>query len=201
MRKRLKPDRHRDLTTAHGEHELVSTVTVHSLVPGLESLQVGRVQFLFHPLPSFGNFGLIGRRLQSVDLLGDPGLIVSPTVIPSDLLHDLRQVTAPLWRYHMLFDRVGGRQFERRGVGSQAAAELVGDPLDQGLIEPVGTGIVEVRSDGLIDRQGIVFPVEDGSVSAVLLPHLSQRIVGTLLVGLIDRNQVGVLEHVDLFQL
>ena len=52
-----------------------------------------------------------------------------------------------------------------------------------------------------MNRQLIVFGPKVEVIPLVLLADIPQRIEGTLLVRLVDRNQVGEVEHVDLLQL
>ena len=47
----------------------------------------------------------------------------------------------------------------------------------------------------------VVGPLERDAVAAPLLAHVAQRVLGAALLELVERDQVGEVEHVDLLEL
>ena len=61
--------------------------------------------------------------------------------------------------------------------------------------------VVELAGDGRVDRHVLVFHSERGAVALPLLAHVAQRVFGTALVELVEHDQFGEVDHVDLLQL
>ncbi len=92
----------------------------------------------------------------------------------------------------MLFRLVDHGQVEGR-VETETGGE--------GSIEAVGARVVEVGGDGQVDGEPLVVDVELEVVALVLLAHVAEGVGGAHLVPLVDGDQVGEVEHVDLLQL
>ena len=169
----------------------------HSL-PALQ----GSVVLGIQPLPGLGHQvadlrpGLCGA-LEPIEGIGGLCLLASPSVVVPDRLHHFCQVPGPLGRDHVLFRGVGEGQIETR-LQCEAVLPHGGDECP---VEAVGPGIVEVGGDGEEDREPLDIGPEGEAVPLVLLADVAQRIGGALLVRLVDRHQVGEVEHVDLLQL
>jgi hypothetical protein len=58
-----------------------------------------------------------------------------------------------------------------------------------------------LRSDGRIDRHLVVLQLERGAVALPLLAHVAQCVFGAALVELVEHDQLGEVDHVDLFEL
>ena len=84
---------------------------------------------------------------------------------------------------------------------NKVIAGQLGDRRYQHLVEPVGPGVVEVRGDRRVHREVLIGDLERLVISLVLLAHLTQGIFGSPAVGLVDDDQIGEVEHVDLLQL
>ena len=74
--------------------------------------------------------------------------------------------------------------------------------VHQPLVEGVDAVVVKLRGDGGVDRQLVVIrPVEELVAAAVLLADVAQGVERLGPVELVDRHEVGVVEHVDLLEL
>ena len=87
---------------------------------------------------------------------------------------------------------VGHGGFFRQLLAQQAAQ--VGE-------HPADAGVVELAGDGGIHRHVFIGHLEGDAVALPLLAHVAQRILGAALVVLVQRNELGEIQHVDLFQL
>ena len=63
----------------------------------------------------------------------------------------------------------------------------------------VRAGVVELGSDGAENGKGFVGGVPKRVVAFVLFAHVAQGVERTPLVELVDGNEVGKIEHVNLF--
>ncbi len=79
------------------------------------------------------------------------------------------------------------------GPRVELRAERGEQPVDAGIVEAAG----DRREDGHL---GVRHP-ERRVVAAPLLAHVAQRILGTALLELVERDQLGEVEHVDLLEL
>ena len=117
---------------------------------------------------------------------------------------DLRQIARAVGRD----DRRGGARLldrdarqaalgARLPTGEAALLQELGDAL----VERGHAVVVEARGDGAVDRHGVGRHAERFVVALDLLAHVAQRVLGALAVELVDRDQVGEIEHVDLLEL
>ena len=81
------------------------------------------------------------------------------------------------------------------------AARLRVEPRAQRREQPVHARIVEAARDRREHRHLVVGPLELGAVAPPLLAHVAQRVLGAALLELVQRDQVGEIEHVDLLEL
>ena len=87
---------------------------------------------------------------------------------------------------------------QRRGpVGQAARPELV----ENGLIKHRHAFVVELGGDGAEDRHLLGCRGKTFVVALNLLAHVPESIVSALAVELVDRHQVGEIQHVDLLEL
>ena len=90
--------------------------------------------------------------------------------------------------------RVPSRVHVPAVVGGEAANDCLVERIDAMVVELVGTG--------RIDRELLVCRTLEQTVAAsVLLAHVAQGVERSRAVELVDRHEVGVVEHVDLLEL
>ena len=99
----------------------------------------------------------------------------------------------------MPFDQFGRARI-RDGPAPVATCLFV-EPCAECGKETVDARIVEAARDGREHRHLVVGPLELDPVAAPLLAHVAQRILGAALLELVERDQVGEIEHVDLLEL
>ena len=87
------------------------------------------------------------------------------------------------------------------GRASQSSAGFRRDGLHQVHEEPVGGRIVELAGAGGIDRHLLHGVVEAPVGPLVLLAHIPQGILRPPLVGLVQHDDIGEIQHVDLLEL
>ena len=96
-----------------------------------------------------------------------------------------------------------GRQ-RRHGVvdaRGYPAGPHVGDTLREGAEETVHAGVAEARCGAGEDRHGVGVSVELHPVPLHLLGNILAGIFGATLIGLVDGNEVGIVEHLNLLEL
>ncbi len=97
------------------------------------------------------------------------------------------------------------------GIGNLGAIGRVGalpiqgetlvDQRDESAIEGIDPSVVEVSSAGSVDRHLFRLAVEELTISLHLLTHVPESILAATARVFIDRHQVGVIQHVNLFEL
>ena len=97
------------------------------------------------------------------------------------------------------FDRDARQAAFRTGLPAGEAALL--QELGDALIERGHAVVVEARRDGAVNRHGVGRHAEGLAIALDLLPDVAQRVLGALAVELVDRDQIGEVEHVDLLEL
>ncbi len=179
--------------------ELVTGELGDHRVPTLQCLEVLRVELGAGLGCRLGevDIGLHRRSHQAIETVGGLRLLPGPLVVPVDLLDDLGEVTNPVRGDDMLLDRLVHGQVE----AARRLEAVIGEDADQCLVEAVGPRVVEVRSHREMNGELLVVGVEGEGVPLELLAHVTQRIQRSLLVGLVDRHQIGEIEHVDLLEL
>ena len=143
----------------------------------------------------------IGQLAQRLPVrLGTAGgrrLAVDAAVDRPALFGNLGQVAHPgagdQHRGARLLQRGVDLRLETGALPAQQPAQVGEHPAD--------ARIVELAGNGRIDRYVLVLDVERDPVALPLLAHVAQRILGAAAVVLVEHDQLGVVEHVDLLQL
>ncbi len=176
-----------------------------------EGLFVEQIQFQKHPgfidcpfLRIFHPFRQ-GNGAQGFDgpgnakeLLCDFSLFGGPLVVIADSFGNLCQVTGSRRRNDENFIRCFNLVFEPAGQRNSCPGI---DCLNQRLVQIIDPGIVELRCNCSVNRHLFCRPVEKFMVALVLFLHIAQSVKCSTFVELVDRHQVGKIEHVDLFEL
>ena len=95
-------------------------------------------------------------------------------------------------------------QLRRTRIGHDPAPVAAGffiEPRTERGEQPVDARIVEAARDRRKHRHFVVGPRELDAVAPPLLAHVAQRVLGAALLELVERDQVGEVEHVDLLEL
>ncbi len=66
---------------------------------------------------------------------------------------------------------------------------------------PGDARVVELARDGRIDRHFVVGHLEGGAVALPLLAHVAQRVFGAAAIVLVEHDEIGEIDHVDLLEL
>jgi hypothetical protein len=134
-------------------------------------------------------------------LAGELGLLLDAGIDAAALLGNLGEIT-----HALAGNEHGGARLFQRGV--ELRRPLVGRQLELVAHQPaqVGehpgdAGIVELAGDGGIHRHLVVLQGEGGAVALPLLAHVAQRVFRTALVELVEHDELGVIDHVDFFEL
>ena len=131
---------------------------------------------------------------RGLDLTLDPGVVVA---------HRRRHLAQIAATRRGNDARTLARNPRRRRL--QSAAPVAEAPLPQEVeqvtVERGDAIVVELGGDGAEDRHLLGRPVEGLAVAHELLSHVAQRVVGAVAVELVDRDDVGEVEHVDLLEL
>jgi hypothetical protein len=88
-----------------------------------------------------------------------------------------------------------------RGRRIGAEVELRAQQAAQVREHPGHARIVELARDGRVDRDVLVLQLERDAVALPLLAHVAQRVLGAALVELVEHDELGEVEHVDLLEL
>jgi hypothetical protein len=121
-------------------------------------------------------------------------------VVTAQRIGDLGQVAHALRRH----DGTPGRGCLHRNHRQPALGELQaasGELRRQCLVERGDAVVVEARRHGAEHRHVVGLLAETFAITLVLLAHVAQRVLGTLAVELVDGDEIGEVEHVDLLQL
>ena len=149
----------------------------------------------------------IANGLQGLPIglrqIGLRGLMGNRTVNATALLGDFRQITRAV-----AGNQHGGTRFLQRGVHIRLPIALRADRMEfvvqqaaQIAEHPAHARIIELRGDGRIHRHVLVFHLERHAVALPLLAHVAQGVFRAASVEFIQYHQLGVIEHVDFFQL
>src|SRR5690348_16519282 len=172
----------------------------------VQILAVVQLQRLRQP----GVAQFLQRLVVVLRLAGGLGLVRDRGVDAAPLLGDLGQVA-----HAAAGDQHGGARLLQRGVelGPEIAArfsdsrfpipdsQLVPHQAAQVHEHPGDAGVVELTGDGGVCGDVLVFHVERGAVALPLLAHVAQRVLGAALVEIVEHDQLGEVDHVDLLQL
>ena len=130
----------------------------------------------------------------------DLRLFIHMAMVGAQSIRNLGEVTRP-FRWHD--GAAGGRAFDghlRQETWFQFQA-MLDQPCRQRLIQRGYAIIIETRRHGAKHWHVFGFFREPLTVTLVLLAHVAQRIFRALAVELVDRHEIGKIQHVDFFQL
>ena len=139
----------------------------------------------------------VAQPLRAAGLLDE---LLGARVVAADGLDDLGEVAHPL---------LGDDRADAAGVldvdGGQRALchrqALLGEEAAQVLVERGDAVVVEGGRGGAEDRHVGRLLAEGLAVADQLATHVAQRVGGAAALELVDRHDVGEVEHVDLLQL
>ena len=140
------------------------------------------------------------RRRELLALARELHLLGGERVVAAHGLGDLREVALALRRH----DDVGARGNLRRGLRQRARLELealLGQLRRDRVVERGHAVVVEARGDGAEHRHRLGLDAEGLVVALHLLAHVAQRVLRAAAVELVDGDEVGEVEHVDLLEL
>ena len=86
-------------------------------------------------------------------------------------------------------------------VRMKAGPCFFGEQGHEAGVEHVGSVVVELRGDSAIDRHAVHAFFKKRMCPLVLFAHVAQGIHGSSFIKLIDGDDVGEVNHVNLFQL
>ena len=137
---------------------------------------------------------------QLLPLAREPRLFGGPAVVAADRVGDLGEVADARRRHDgVLTGRVARRE---RGQRSRCEPQpALRQPRRQRLVQRGHAVVVEARRDRAEHRHLVGRVAEQLAIALVLLAHVAQRILRALAVELVDGDEVGEVEHVDLFEL
>ena len=142
------------------------------------------------------------RLVQVLGAIGDGGELVDLGVDAAALLGDLGEVADAFAGDQDVAERL---VVLRVDAGGEALGIVAARPLGEGLAEvdehPGDAGVVELGGDRRVDRHLVLGELEGDPVAAPLFAHVAERVGGALLVELVDHDDLGEVEHVDLLQL
>ena len=191
------------------ESEKFLLIGFQPLVPVLEHLPVLLVQVLLRffvggfQAPEHG--GVCGSAAErfygfadGIQPLGYGGLLFRPLIVIFDRFRYLGEIPDP----------GGGDDEDPLVVGAgpgalalERHAGLFDYFLHEFAVELVYALVVELGGDGSENGQVLRLGVPGAAAAGVLLPHVAQSVQGPFLLELVDGHQVGVIQHVYLFQL
>ena len=135
--------------------------------------------------------------------IGLRGLMGDAAVDAAALLGNFRQITrAVAGNQHGGARLLEGGVHIRLPVALRAGRmEFVVQQTAQIAEHPAHARIVELRGDGRIHRHVLVVHLERHAVAFPLLAHIAKGVFRAAPVEFIEHHQLGVIEHVDFFQL
>ena len=139
------------------------------------------------------------RAVQVEQLARDIALALRPRVVAGGAFLDLVKVADAVGGDHRTL--VAVLRDHVLLVGLQRRARLLDDGLHEGDVETVRTRIVELARDRAVDRHLVGGDVPQLAGALDLLLDVSESVEAAALVELVDRDKIGVVEHVDLLEL
>ncbi len=128
-------------------------------------------------------------------------LVLDAGVDPAALLGDLREVADATVRDQRAAGLLGLGCGQLRIPGGRIGTRAAPDRPAQVREHPGQTRIVELAGNRRIDGHVLIGALERDVVALPLLAHVAQRILGAALVELVDDDDLGEVEHVDLLEL
>ncbi len=137
---------------------------------------------------------------QRLALARDERLLGGVPVVAAQGVGDLGQIAHAVGRH----DGAPGRGMldaDRRQAILAERQPALGQARRQRLIQRGDAVVVEARRHGAEHRHVFGFLGEAFAIALVLLAYVAQRVFRALAVELVDRDEIGEVQHVDLFQL
>ncbi len=196
------------LPVADPDHVLLARVALLHLGPDVDQLAAARIERRL----ALGNQRVERRAVlagvrqhapglaELLALAGDRRLFAHEAVVGAHRLGHLGQIALAAGRHHGRARRGRHAVDRRQGArpGSQAARV---QGVQQAVVERGHTVVVEVGCDRAVDRH-VLGPLREGLAAALdLLAHVAQRVPRAPAVELVDRDEVGEVQHVDLLEL
>ena len=197
-----------DLLVAHGDHLLVARVGLDDRRPAGELAGHRQRQVVLRAAEQRVDPGAVGPGpLELGTDLGEPlhaagglGIPRGVVVVAAHRLGDLGEVAHPLRRH----DLAQHRRVPHRDRGERALPHLearAGEQAAQLLVER-GHPVVVERGGRRAEDRHVVGPLAERPAVAHHLPaDVAQRVHGAAPLELVDRDDVGEVEHVDLLEL
>ena len=126
--------------------------------------------------------------------------LLGPRVVAADRLGDLGEVADPV-AGHDLPDPRGVPDVDPLEDALVEGEAAVGEQAAQVLVERGDAVVVERRGAGAEDRHVVGLLAERLAVADQLAADVAQRVLGAAALELVDRHDVGEVEHVDLLEL
>ena len=203
-----------DVASSNGVHQLVAAVLRLEGIPVVEDRPRARIETLppvcRHLIePAFEDVAVV--RIPGFDLcFGARGLSPFPRGLDLRLgpgavrprgVRDLGEVALPRGRDHGELGRVERR--ERIGLeeGRGAVEAVRPKSIEEGEVESRDARVVELRGHRREDRHRVWAGGEVASVALHLLLDVAEGVFGAALLKLVERHEIGHVEHPDLFEL
>ena len=133
-------------------------------------------------------------------LARDLCLFAGPGMVAPHGRRDFRQVARPVGRNDGAI--IGGvADVRRRPLALARGEAFLPQGRQQAEIERRHPVVVEAAGDGAVDRHVLRPRAESLAVALDLLGDIAQRVLAALAVEFVDRDEVGIVQHVDLFEL
>ena len=199
---------HFHLFAPHFVNILRTGIRLFLFFPGLQHPEIFRVdlqQKLFVSLAQLsshlffpGFFHLFDGLFHAVQLLRHICLLFGPFVVTAHGFGNLRKVPYPLRRNDVDLFRHFGQMLQMRMKINTGA---LFDGFHNGHVQPVDARVVKLRSNGTVNRHVVQILIKKLMVALVLFFHIAQSVQSAAFVKFVKGNQVGIVQHVDFFQL
>jgi len=193
----------------HPRDQILCRVTLTHAGPGVEQRAAPCIEDRVARGEQRGNVvGFLARCLEHFQDLAkllalprDPDLLEGRAVVVAHTLGDLGEIARARDRYDAVAVRrnapLDGGEPARGIVGEIHGAQRASDSVVQRR-HPV---VVETRCNRAVHRQRFERLGEGRGVALQLLAHVTQRVARAAPVELVDGDQIGEVEHVDLLEL
>ena len=196
-----------DFLVADLHHMLVARVGGAQFRPGFEQLACIRRQRLIALRDQVVEVGMLaGRRQQTLGLgqllalARDRRLLRNTAMVLAHRIRDLGQIAAAC-RWHDGITARGRAHIHRCQLACTDLQAELGQLGQQALIQRGHAIVIEARRLRAEYRHLLGRLAPGFAVALHLLGDIAQRILCALAVELVDRDEVGEVQHVDLFQL
>ncbi len=138
--------------------------------------------------------------LQLLDLARERRLHAHVLLVAAHRVRDLREVAGARGRHHRRLVRAVAHGHLRQPALAQAQAQF-GQARLECLVQGGHAVVVEARGVGAEDRHLLGAAAEGFAIALHLLGDVAQRVGRSLAVELVDGDELGEVQHVDLFEL